>query len=165
MKILNSLLPFSFCTFLLVGAGAATLSTTDRVPAGDRSSPLASEAPESALKWAMSGEAVRQVMGQPDEIRPMKAPQGKAEIWIFTRELNQRVERLPVGSMPIMTTVYEIIGSCHDKKVGQTRDQRIGETIVYGDLRLSTVETVELLMFNGHFVTHKVSRQEVRRYN
>jgi hypothetical protein len=162
MKALFRLVPPALFALLLVGARAVASSPG---LAGNQSVQAPNEDPKFALKWAMPAEAVRQIMGRPDEIKPMNAPKGKAEIWVFTRELNQRVERLPVGAVPIMATTYEIDGSCHDKKMGRAHSQQIGETVVYGDLHYATLETVEVLMYNEHFVTQKVSRQDVRHYN
>ncbi len=165
MKTLIRLFTPSLFAFLLVGASAASSVAPDRTPGGNKATGVSSAEPESMLQWAMSADTVRQIMGQPDKIRPMKAPNGKAEIWVFTRQLNPRVDRVPVTTIPIMTTTNIVIGSSNDKKSGPTLDQKIGETIVYGDLFSATVETVELLMFNEHFVKQKISRQNVRHFN
>ena len=121
--------------------------------------------PETTLKWAMPAADVRQVMGQPDEIRSMPAPQGKAEIWVFNRPLSHHIEQMVVGTVPIMSTTYEVLGSCHEKKAGRAIEQKIGETIQYGQVHVRTVEKVEVLLFNAHLVKAKVSQQEVRSYN
>jgi hypothetical protein len=112
--------------------------------------------PESALKQDMSADQVRQIMGEPKEVNPMKAPSGKAEVWVFRRLVNERMDRIPVASIPIMVTVVSADGKAHQ--------QQTGETTQYGDVRIATEVTVELLMFNDHYVTHKVSTREVKSY-
>ena len=166
MKTLRRhLLPALF-VLLSVGASAASISSlSDRLPDTSKPCTDASKAPESALKWAMSTAAVREIMGQPDEIKPMQAPQGKAEIWVFTRPVSQRVERIVVGAIPIMSATYQINGSCNDKKPGRAIEQKVGETIQYGNLCVTTFEKVEVLLFNDHYLTCKVSQQEVKHYN
>ena len=163
----TSRIPFLFVLpgLIFVAAGAATSSATDAY--GDKKAPnfAADKTPAAALKWAMSNAEVRQVMGQPDEIRSMAAPQGKAEIWVYSRPLSHRIEQMVVGTVPIMSTTYEVNGSCKEKKAGRAIEQKIGETIQYGSLHVRTVEKVEVLLFNQHFVKAKVTQQEVRSYN
>ena len=154
------------CSILwLVGVGGASLSASERGGARDQSVTNSDDRPESALKWAMPAADVRQIMGQPETVRPLPAPQGKAEVWVFTRQLGERVDRVPIASVPIMSTTYVIDGGCRQRLGGRAQEQKVGETIQYADLRVTTVETVEVLMFNEHFVAHKVSRQDVKRYN
>lgn len=105
----------------------------------------------------MTTDEVRKIMGQPVEIKPMKTPNGKAEVWVYKREFNRRVERVQIATIPIMTTV---VGSD-----GVGRQQQIGEDIKFGDLHRVTEDMVEVLMFNDHYVTHKVTRRELRHYN
>ena len=141
------------CQCALVAAPAAP----EKSAPGAKSAAVAPENPEAGLKQAMAAEAVRQIMGKPDEIRPMKAPNGKAEIWAYKRTVGERVERVEIGSIPVTTTVYGADGKAHD--------QNVGETIQYGDLHIVTEELVEVLMFNDHYVTHKVTRQERKHFN
>ena len=96
-------------------------------------------------------------MGEPVEIKPFKAPNGKAEIWVYRREFNERTQRVQVGAVPITTTSF---GSD-----GKPYTQTIGEDIKFADVHLATEETDELLMFNDHFLTGKISRREVKRYS
>ena len=121
--------------------------------------------PESSLQWAMPAAVVRQIMGLPETVRPMPAPHGKAEVWVFMRQVGERVDRIPVAAVPIIATTYVIDGGCKQRLGGRAIEQKVGETIQYADLYVTTVETVEVLMFNEHFVAHKVSRQDVKRYN
>ena len=152
---------------VLVGIAFASASTPEsgRAAADHKSSGVASAGPESALQWAMPADAVRRIMGQPQEVKPMEAPNGKAEIWIYTRQLGTHMDRIPIGAVPIMTTNSTVVGSGNNTRPGPATQQKIGESIVYADVVVATVETVEVLMFNDHFVTQKVTRQDVRHYN
>jgi hypothetical protein len=112
---------------------------------------------ETTLKESMSAATVRQIMGAPEQIKPMEAPAGKAEVWIYRRESNVRVERVAVGSVPIATTTIGADGKAHQ--------QTIGEDVKYADRYRYTEEIIQLLMFNGHFVTRKTSTRELQRFN
>jgi hypothetical protein len=157
MKLHNLLIWASLLGLVIDGAGAALPSSPDKTTSGSKSVAVAPSNPESALKKAMPADVVRKIMGTPQEIKPMKAPEGKAEIWVYQRMTNERVEQVEIGSVPI--TISVIGGD------GQARQQTVGEDIKYGDLHLATEETVELLMFNDQYVTNKVSRREIKRYN
>jgi hypothetical protein len=152
MKPRNLFLAASLFALVLNGAGAAAPTTPGSKPAA-----ASADNPEAALKQAMPADAVRKIMGQPQEIVPMKAPDGKAEIWVYKREIDQRVDRVPIGSVPITVTV---IGSD-----GRAHEQSIGEKVQYGDLHQATEETVQLLMFNDHYLTQKTTRRDIKHYN
>lgn len=142
---------------MINGAYAASPSTPDQVMTPAKPAAASPDKPESALTRAMPANAIRKVMGKPQAVKPMKAPEGKAEIWVYEREIDDRVDRVPVGSEPIIVTTYNGDG----KAVPHT----VGENIKFADLHRTTVETVELLVFNDRYVTQKVSRREVKRLN
>ena len=112
---------------------------------------------ETALTKARPADAVRKILGQSMEIKSMKAPDGKAEVWVYQRETDRPVGRVEVGSIPITNTVMGGDGKAHQYNVG--------EEIPSADLHGATEETVQLLMFNDHLVVCKISRQASRRYN
>ena len=157
MNTRHLLRSISLLPLLALAALAATPDKGDREAVAARPPALAADKPESTLKQAMTAEEVRRIMGAPEDTRPMKTPTGKAEIWVFRREVGRHVDRLPIGSIPLTSTS---VGSD-----GQAHTETIGETIQYADVHIVTVETVELLMFNDHYLTHKVTRQEVKHYN
>ncbi len=139
--------------FLLVSSsGAATPNSAPAVK------PVAThDSPETALTQGMPADAVRKIMGKPAKITPMKAPNGKAEIWNYERQTGERVDRVEIGSVPITTVSVGSDGKAHQ--------QTIGETMQFGDLNVVTEEIVEVLMFNDHYVTHKISTRELKHYN
>ncbi len=123
---------------------------------GDRSaaSPAttAPSGPEATLQKGMTAEAVRAIMGEPSETKPMKTPAGQAEIWIYHRKTQGSVQQVMVGmkSTPI-TTVNNNTGQA---TVLQTIDEPI--------LRQQTEifeETVNLLIFDGRFIEQSRSVQ------
>jgi hypothetical protein len=126
-------------------------------PAGAKPAAAPADKPEAALKADMPAEMVQQIMGQPVEVKPMKTPSGHAEIWVYKRVVGQRVDRQEIATIPVVETVVGSDGKAYQHTVGQT--------IQYGDVHITTEETLELLMFNDHFVTGKVSRRDVKHYD
>ncbi len=112
---------------------------------------------EAALKQDMPAAAVLQLLGKPDEVRPMKTPTGKAEVWSYTRDLSVRVERVEVPTSPIMTTVVD--------SNGVARQVSSPGPVNYRNLNHTIEETVEVLMFNDRYVTHKITHQERQSYD
>ncbi len=156
MKSPRLFLSASFVLLALTGAAAAPASPA-KTPAEAKPAATPAANPESTLKQGMPAEVVRQIMGQPAEVTPMKAKDGKAEIWVYKRSTNVRVERVPVGSTPVTVTSFGSDGKAHE--------QTIGEKVQYGDLYKATEETIQLLMFNDQYVTQKTSSREVQHYN
>ena len=147
----------SLLSFAVTGTGA----TVPPAPAKATSAPapvaVSPDNPAAALTKGMPAEAVRKAMGAPAKVTPMKVPDGKAEIWVYSRQISEQVERVEVGTIPITNTVV-------DSK-GIARTETIGEDIQYGDLHRATIEFTELLMFNDHYVTCKTTSREIRHYN
>lgn len=157
MRIRNLVLSASLFALTVHGAGAASPSAPEKGSPDSKGVTSSTIGPESALKQAMPAEVVKKIMGQPLQVMPMKAPDGKAEIWIFRREVNARVTRVPIGSVPITVSSLGSDGKAHQ--------QSIGEKIQYGDLYQATEETIQLLMFNDHYLTQKITRREVKHFN
>ncbi len=143
-----------FLAFPLFLTGPVPVRAADKDTAA--ASETAAKAKESALKPEMPAAAVRELMGKPDEIRPMKTPDGKAEIWAYNREVSIRMERIEVPTAPIVTTLVDANGVAHQSQTPGPPE--------YHNLSHITEETTELLMFNDRYVTHKVSRHERQSY-
>jgi hypothetical protein len=112
--------------------------------------------PETSLKKDMPADDVRRLMGAPAEIKPMKSPDGKAEIWVYKRQAHERFDRIELGSIPITETVAGADGKAHQQVIGQKQQ--------FGDVRWITEETIEVLMFDDHYVTQKISRRETKSF-
>ena len=76
----------------------------------------------------------------------MAAEKGKAEVWAYERQIDDRIEHIDT-STPIMASTTDAAGQSH---MVQT-----GEHVEYHNVHHITKEVVELLMFNDHFVTLK----------
>jgi len=157
MKSPQRLLSASIFLLALNGAFAAPPSGSATPAPDSKPAAVPASGPEATLKPGMPVAAVRQIMGQPLEITPMKAPDGKAEIWVYRRNVNVRITRVQTGSVPITVTSFGSDGKAHE--------QTIGEKPLYGDLYRATEETIQLLMFNDQYVTQKVNRREIEHYN
>lgn len=104
------------------------------------------------LKEGMPADAVRQLLGAPDEVSPMEAPTGKAEVWAYTREISRRREQ--VVTYPNQQVIVE----------PQANGPPITRTVLGSPqtiyLEFVLTEKVEVLLFDGRYVVHKVSREE-----
>ena len=148
MNLRNSVIAVTLLALLVPGARAASPAAPDAT--------AASKTPQVVLKQGQPAEAVRQAFGKPDGIKPMKAPNGKAEIWVYVKEISVRVDR--VGLPTADTVIYS-----------QTPDGGMRQTITPGeiqfhDTRYVTEEITEVLMFNDHYVAQKVTRRERQSY-
>jgi outer membrane protein assembly factor BamE (lipoprotein component of BamABCDE complex) len=140
-------------------AGCASTPSSSPV-AGDHSAAnstmTAPGDPESTLQKGMTAEAVRAIMGEPSEIKPMKSPAGQAEIWIYHRKTQGGVQQVMVG---MKSTPITSISSTGQTSIIQSIDEPI--------LRQQTEiieETVNLLIFEGKFVEKTRSVQKHLEY-
>ncbi|MEI6106629.1 MAG: hypothetical protein WCR49_06390 [Opitutae bacterium] len=142
-----------------------TLALLVALPPVGRSAPAATESsaqPKPAapagiaalaeLKPGLPAKAVRKLLGEPREVRPMKAPDGKAEVWVYTRELGTHIVRIEFPGPEIIT--YVIGGD------GKPIEQKTAGPSRYENVQHVTEERVEVLMFNDQYVVHKTSRNE-----
>ncbi|HXQ80599.1 MAG TPA: hypothetical protein VN775_04750 [Opitutaceae bacterium] len=136
---------------LLVRAADASVPPPDSAGTESKAAAAAPKGPEAALFPEMPADAVIKIMGKPESVKPMKVPAGKAEVWVYARQVAERVDFVQV-STPVMGAVPNGNGTTRIAQTGEKLDNREEHHI--------TTEVVELLMFNGHFVTQKVSRRE-----
>jgi len=141
-------LTFLLSILLVPGIGAAPsseASTKSRVK-GDGENPL------PKLKQGEPAEVVKKQLGAPAEIRPMKAPSGTAEVWVYVKEISRRLDRIDRSTSDVVINVTEPDGSVRQKITpGQMR---------FEDVHYITEDLIEILMFNDHYVLHKITRQE-----
>ncbi|MDD2762432.1 MAG: hypothetical protein PHE83_00505 [Opitutaceae bacterium] len=103
--------------------------------------------PESKLQKGMPAEAVKRLMGEPDEITRMQSPTGKAEVWVYHRTIRGAQQQVPAGTRSTPVTVKDSEG----------RD-RLVTTIVETSYRQQVEiieETIRLLMFDGKYLEQK----------
>jgi hypothetical protein len=141
----------------LLLAGCSSASVTDARPAGATQSggPQngVSDQALAALQKGMTTEQVRNLLGQPAEIKPFKTGEIGAYVWTYRRSLNSGVRQVTTG----MREVPYI-----DPLTGATRTMR---EPVYSNEIIVIHETVELLMFQDRLAEWKRSRTNERIYN
>jgi hypothetical protein len=81
-------------------AGCADTPTSPAAAPSSASSPMrtATSTPEVTLQKGMTAEAVRGIVGEPAEIKPMKSPAAKAEIWVYHRTTRGRVQQVQLST-------------------------------------------------------------------
>jgi len=152
----------------LVASGALALlfspayaSSTTNAPKAEATNasprPATAEAPENALKRAMAVADVKRIMGEPAEVKPMAAPTGKAEIWVYRRKIGDSWVQIQTASKPIVISSTDSNGLLHQTTIGE-------EPIFTNEHRV-TEDVVSLLMFNDHFLERKVTREIHRNYH
>jgi hypothetical protein len=112
--------------------------------------------PETTLQKGMPAATVRHIMGEPSEIRPMQAPVGKAETWVYHRTTRGPVKQIVVGTRSVPMTS---VGSDAESTVmGKVEEPVIRqETLV-------VEETINLLMFNDHLIEQNKTVQTRMEY-
>ena len=146
MTLRKLLLPASFLLLLVPAISAATAET----PA--KAGPVGADATAGALKQGMPAAAVKKALGEPAETKPMKAPNGKAEVWVYVREISRRTEQLSATTADVVFNTTESDGSI--------RQHVTPGQVTLHDVQYLTEETTEVLMFNDHYLTQKVTRAE-----
>jgi hypothetical protein len=153
MKIRNHILPA-----LLIGVLAQTARgapAQDAAPNTDSKAAVpAAKATDTGLKSGMPSETVIKIMGQPAEVKPMKTQEGKAEIWVYRRQVADRVDYVVI-STPIISTVPDGRGSTRTVVTGERTDNQEQHHI--------TTDVIEVRMFIDHYVTQKITRTESTR--
>ncbi len=130
---------------LLAGCSAAATPSPAPVTARPASTAAAApDGPEARLKKGMTAAAVRQIMGDPAEIKPMKAPTGKAETWIYHRTVIGLEEQVQVGTRS--TDISSMQGS---SSAGMPR---LIEEPIYRRQTPVTDVTTNLLMFDDTLI-------------
>jgi hypothetical protein len=150
MHVRSQFLPALLIGLLVPATGAAAIPP-DSANAGSKAAAAAPKGPEESLLPAMPANTVIRVMGKPESIRPVKGQTGKAEVWVYSRQVGDRVDYVQV-STPVMVAVPSGNGTARMVVTGEKLTNRAEHHI--------TTEVIELLMFNGAFVTKKVSRAE-----
>jgi hypothetical protein len=94
----SALLPAALIALLAGCADTPTTSSTTAAATGSSPSMTATNGPETTLTKGMTAEAVKGIMGEPAEIKPMKSPAAKAEIWVYHRTTRGRVQQVQLGT-------------------------------------------------------------------
>ena len=146
---------------LAVAAGTSARAADEKTGAAPK--PAKAEktdktAPESLLKKGMSVSEVKKIMGEPEEIQPMKvdAALGKAEIWTYKREVGVATAFVQIGNKVVTITVKGADGVDRQVPVSIEPELRMQRTF--------TVEVIQVLMFKDHYAEKQVTTQSRREF-
>ncbi len=145
------------CTIIASAVSASATDAKGNAPSEKRAGDTALDRPELQLKKAMSVGEVIKIMGQPRDRTPLKPPTGKAEIWVYSRQISDVSTQVEVGSKPITDTV---VGGD-----GKARTVVVSSEPIFKNAHMITDEEVSLLMFNDHFVQAKITQKRRREMN
>jgi len=147
--------PAMIAALIALLAGCASTPSSSPV-AGDHSAANSTKTapgePESSLQKGMTAEAVKAIMGEPSEIKPMKSAAGLAEIWIYHRKTQGSVQQIMIG-----VDAHPISATSSNGSMG------FAQTTAAPILRQQAEiieETVNLLIFDGKLVEHTRSVQK-----
>jgi hypothetical protein len=150
-----ALIPVALLAFLAGCSSMPPPSPAKDAGAGSTVAAVGS-GPERALQKGMTAEAVKRIMGEPVEIKPMPSPDGKAEVWVFHRMSSVPVQQVQVGTRSTDITTIGGDGQAHVA-------QSIAEPVFAQQIEIVD-ETISLLMFNGKYVEQKQSVQKRLEY-
>jgi outer membrane protein assembly factor BamE (lipoprotein component of BamABCDE complex) len=121
---------FAFLGVALVALLSGCATTEPAGTEGGAAQPAAStqDAPEHALKPGMTAEAVRNIMGEPAEIKAMQVQTGKAETWIYHRTSTGVTQQNTLGTQVVqqVDTVDQTISLLmfNDRLMSQTQSSK-----------------------------------------
>ncbi len=122
--------------------------------------PVRSERPDAvakstaALTKGMTAAEVLQHAGRPAEIRPFAAPQGKAEVWIYRRVLQTRVNQVPVVGRSAPIPSMDAKGAMEPMDVQEYQNEYI-----------TVYQITRLLMYNDVLEAATQTRTQSSRYD
>ena len=144
---------------LLAGCASTTTppsATGAHPPASDTTADL--NGPETTLQKGMAAAAARAIMGEPSEIRPMQSPSGPAEIWVYHRRIQGRIQQVMVGVKSTPMTSY-------NNTTGQTTILRTIDEPILRQQTEVIEETINLLIFDGKYIEQTRSAQRHLEFN
>jgi hypothetical protein len=146
----------------VVAVGAALMSTglalaSDSnakvgVPAAPAAENAGSGRTPPALEAGMTAEAVQRVVGKPAEIKPIEAPEGKAETWIYRRQIGKQ------------TTLESTPGNSGSSALVEGA-LATAAPIEYRTKTTTSYQVTSLLMFDGKLIKAKQSVSQVVSYD
>jgi hypothetical protein len=101
-----------------------------------------------------TAEAIQQQLGQPAAIRPMDAPEGKADVWVYELDGPVKVTQVITGmrSVPVASAP------------GSEGQIRLVDEPIYSRAEQRTTVTLELLIMNGVLVAQKGYTDQAQVY-
>jgi hypothetical protein len=134
-----------------VASEAAAKSNPEKKSSPDSAAPKR----KRALEKGMTEETIIEIIGKPMEVRPMEAPDGKAEMWIYRQETGQRSVQVVVGEREI--PAYTGVGNANE-------GMRTTKELIYGTKHVKTYRVTSLLMFNGQLTVARQTQEQSETY-
>ncbi|MFA5057680.1 MAG: hypothetical protein WC485_06165 [Opitutaceae bacterium] len=134
-------------TILLVGCSTTATPSKPATAVLQPAAAASGNGAESKLQKGMPAEAVKRLMGAPDQITPIQSPTGKAEVWIYHRTTRGPEKQVPFGAQISPMMVQDPNGDSHLQQV------EVG-TLYKMQIQIID-ETIQLLMFDGKYLEHK----------
>ncbi len=126
---------------LLLGSATAAPAVSNA-----RTEAASKKAAKTPLEKGMTAETVRKLIGEPKEIKKLDSPEGKAESWIYRREIGARFMDVAAGTREVPAFVG----------IGQGMDGMGKRTeMIITKRRVIIYRVTSLLMFNGQLVLAK----------
>jgi len=134
-------------------AGCSSLATPE-TPGGRSGGREATARKDSTagLQPGMTPDEVRQLLGKPARVRPVKTPEGPVEVWSYQRRLDTRYENVP--SRMVERQIQDPLTGVITRIQEQTNSQQ--EVTVW--------EEVELIWLDGRLVSWRRREMEESNY-
>lgn len=132
---------------ILCFATVPATAHAEQATAGDKA-----PATVKVLTLGMTDAEVRQQLGRPAAIKPMKAPEGKAEVWTYRRPLATVVRQITPTTQRIPSAAAP--GDCPHPEMAREP--------VYRTETIAVEEVTQLLFFNGTLQGSKRAKAEQR---
>jgi outer membrane protein assembly factor BamE (lipoprotein component of BamABCDE complex) len=155
-----AVIPAALAAFLV----SCSSTPTPSAPNNTASSPAVAavgEGPEHALQKGMTADAVKQIMGNPAEIKLMATATGKAEIWVYRRTSSTPVRQVQVGTRVTKGTPSS--GSPAGNNQSNMAPQMVDEPVYAQQIEVVD-ETISLLMFDDKLIEQKTTGQKRLEY-
>lgn len=134
-------------------AGLLCLTAVPATVHADQDAPGVNAPPAvKVLTLGMTAEEVRKQLGRPAAVKPMKAPEGKAEVWTYRRPLATHVRQITPTTQRIPSAAAP--GDCPHPEMAREP--------VYRTETVSVEEVTQLLFFNGTLQGSKRAKAEQR---
>jgi hypothetical protein len=156
----RAFIPAVLAAFLVSCANTPTPSQPDTTAAAPTAT-VVGEGPEHALQKGMTADAVKQIMGNPAEIKLMPTTTGRAEVWVYHRMSSTPVRQVQVGTRVTQGTPSS--GAAAGNTQSNMAPQMVEEP-VFAQLIEVVDETVSLLMFDDKLIEQKTTSQKHLEY-
>lgn len=139
------------CGLVLLSAASPAVAEQ---PGGDTK---AAKPAKPALEKGMSAEAIIKLIGKPAEVKPIPVPEGetgKAETWIYRRDLGTRSIHVPIGTREVPAFAG----------IGVPESRQVSREIIYGMKTVRIYQVTSLLMFDGKLVVASQTQEKTENY-